>query len=129
MKINKPTTNTNGTHLQGYINCSYDDLTSALGYPLEEGFDNYKSDAEWSIEFDDGMVATIYNWKNGKNYLGDQGYNLCDITQWHVGGHRPEIVERVAFLIKSAIKGRFFKSETIYLTFSLINSASSKVSF
>ena len=109
MKINKLTTNTNGTHLQGYINCSYDDLTSALGYPLEEGFDNYKSDAEWSIEFDDGMVATIYNWKNGKNYLGDQGYNLCDIAQWHVGGRSKEVVERVAFLIKSAIAIKDFQ--------------------
>jgi hypothetical protein len=90
----------NGTHLQGYINCSYDDLVHALGYPLDSGFDDYKSDAEWHIFFDDGMVATIYNWKNGKNYLGDQGYNLCDIPQWNVGGRNPEVVERVAFLIK-----------------------------
>ena len=109
MRINKPSINTNGTSLQGYINCSYDDLTKALGYPLEEGFDDYKSDAEWQIEFNDGTVATIYNWKNGKNYLGDQGYNLCDITQWHVGGRRPEIVERVAFLIKSAIAIKDFQ--------------------
>jgi hypothetical protein len=100
MKINNPTTNTNGTCLQGYINCSYDDLTSALGYPLEEGYDDYKSDAEWSIEFSDGTVATIYNYKNGKNYLGEQGYNLCDIPQWNVGGRSPEVVERVAFLVK-----------------------------
>mgnify|MGYP003705064145 FL=1 len=100
MRINKPSINTNGTSLQGYINCSYDDLTEALGYPLEEGFDDYKSDAEWHIEFKDGTVATIYNYKNGKNYLGDQGYNLCDIAQWHVGGRSKEVVERVAFLIK-----------------------------
>ena len=110
MKINTHDININGTSLQGYINCSYDDLTKALGYPLEEGFDDYKSDAEWQIEFDDyGTVATIYNYKNGKNYLGDQGLNLCDITQWHVGGRRPEIVERVAFLIKTAIAIKDFQ--------------------
>lgn len=100
MQINNQSINTNGTSLQGYINCSYDDLVEALGYPLEEYFDDYKSDAEWWIGFDDGTVATIYNYKNGKNYLGDQGLNLCDMTQWHIGGRSPEVVERVAFLIK-----------------------------
>jgi hypothetical protein len=100
MQINTPSIDVNMTHLQGYINCSYDDLVEAFGYPLEERFDDYKSDAEWQIEFDDGTVATIYNYKNGKNYLGDQGYNVCDITQWHVGGRSKNVVDRVAFLIK-----------------------------
>jgi hypothetical protein len=100
IEINDDTINTNGTHLQGHINCSYDNLTRALGYPLESGFDDYKSDAEWWIRFKDGTVATIYNYKNGKNYMGEQGYNLCDIPQWNVGGRSKEVVERVAFLIK-----------------------------
>jgi hypothetical protein len=103
MKINTNDIDTNGTHLQGYINCSYDDLTTALGYPLEDGFDDYKCDAEWNIKFDNGLVATIYNWKNGKNYLGDQGLNLCDMTQWNIGGHNPEVVERVMDLIPQSI--------------------------
>ena len=100
MKINTSTINTNGTHLQGHMHCGYDKLVETFGDPLSEGYDDYKSDAEWDIEFDDGTVATIYNYKNGKNYLGDQGYNLCDIPQWNVGGRSPEVVERVAFLVK-----------------------------
>jgi hypothetical protein len=100
MQINKSTIDTNGTSLQGYINCSYDDLVEALGYPIEPEYLDTKTDAEWDIQFDDGTVATIYNWKNGKRYCGEIGYNLCDIPQWHVGGRSPEVVERVAFLIK-----------------------------
>lgn len=46
-----------------------------------------KVDAEWNIKFEDGTVATIYNWKNGKNYLGDVGLELMDIRRWHVGGY------------------------------------------
>ena len=103
MKVNDSATNVNGTHLQGYINASYDMLTEALGYPLEEGFDDMKSDAEWTIEFDDGAVATIYNWKNGKNYLGANGLNLCDMTQWNIGGRSEEVLARVQDLINESI--------------------------
>lgn len=103
MKINADTTNVNGTHLQGYLNATYDMITEALGYPLEDGFDDYKSDAEWHIEFDDGLVATIYNYKNGKNYLGEHGYHVCDIPQWHIGGRVPEVVDRVQGLIKESV--------------------------
>ena len=55
----------NGTHLQGHINCSYDRLTELLGEPTEG--DGYKVDAEWALQFDDGTIITIYNWKNGKS--------------------------------------------------------------
>lgn len=102
VKINSHDTNTNGTHLQGYINASYDMVTEALGYPLSD-FDNYKSDAEWTIEFEDGQVATVYNWKNGKNYLGASGLNLCDITQWHIGGNHEGVVKKVQDLIKESV--------------------------
>lgn len=101
MKVNDLTTNTNGTHLQGYINATYDELTEALGYPLESGFDDMKCDAEWTIEFDDGLVATIYNWKNGKNYLGADGLNLCDIKQWNIGGNSLRVVQKVLDIINA----------------------------
>ena len=35
-------------------------LISKLGEPTDS-FDEYKTDAEWIIEFEDGNVATIYN--------------------------------------------------------------------
>jgi hypothetical protein len=85
----------NGTHLQGHINCSYDRITEAFGYQLSEGFDDYKSDAEWHIFFNDGTVATIYNYKNGRNYLGDAGKYPEEITYWNIGGHDQKAVEKV----------------------------------
>ncbi len=103
MKINKPSIQVTGTSLKGYINCSYDDLTKAFGYPLESGFDDFKSDAEWHIQFEDGKVATVYNYKNGKNYLGELGFHACDITQWHIGGNSKEVVQRVADLIPDSV--------------------------
>lgn len=80
--------NTNMTHLQGCITATYAQLVGTFGEPLPEGkFDDYKSDAEWLVQFDDGTVATIYNWKNGINYCGsEEGTPTQDITDWHIGG-------------------------------------------
>ena len=57
-----------GTSFRGYLKVSYADLVKKLGEPTDD-FDDCKSDAAWNIQWNDGMVATIYNWKNGKNYL------------------------------------------------------------
>ena len=77
----------NGTCLQGYINTSYRDLVECFGEPHCDG-DGYKVDAEWMLRFEDGTVATIYNWKDGKNYCGEDGLAVEDITEWHIGGYR-----------------------------------------
>ena len=74
-----------GTCLQGYVKTTFDNLVKAFGQPGPS--DGYKSDAEWIVKFDDGTVVTIYNWKNGKNYCGDQGLDVEDIREWNVGGH------------------------------------------
>ena len=77
----------NGTHGLGQIHATYAQLVSTFGEPLKEGFDDYKSDAEWLVQFEDGTVATIYNWKNGKNYCGsEEGIPTQDIDDWHIGG-------------------------------------------
>lgn len=75
----------NGTSLMGEITCSYQKLCKIFGHP--EHSDGYKTDAEWAIKFDDGTVASIYNWKDGKNYNGNDGLNVEDISNWHIGGH------------------------------------------
>lgn len=86
---------TSGTCLRGYINCFYDDLVDTFGYPLSPDFLDHKTDAEWAVCFEDGTRATIYNWKNGKRYLGIEGLNVCDIAQWHIGGFDAKAVENV----------------------------------
>lgn len=95
-----------GTHLQGCItDTSYATLVDTFGEPLKDGFDDYKSDAEWLVQFDDGTVATIYNWKNGKNYCGDEeGTPTTQIREWHIGGYSGDAVDRVKQALRSTCK-------------------------
>ena len=90
------TTNTGGTYLQGYIKATYEQLLNTFGPPHMDQCDNYKTDVEWAFEFADGTVATLYNWKNGKNYLGEaEGLELDAITEWHVGGFSEKAVAKL----------------------------------
>ena len=75
----------NGTSLKGYIGCDYATLVEVFGKEHSDG-DGYKVDAEWCLQFSNGVVATIYNYKDGKNYCGEDGYDKEDLTDWHIGG-------------------------------------------
>ena len=95
MKFSKASTAlTWGTSLQGEINVAYAELKKKFGMPGLLA-DCYKMDAHWAVLFNDGTVATIYNWKNGKNYKGARGTPKTRITEWHVGGVDKKSVERV----------------------------------
>lgn len=82
-----------GTCYQGVIEAEYEQLADCFG--TSGSGDGYKVDADWDIEFDDGTIATIYNWKNGHNYLGPEGQDVKRITDWHIGGATPRSVELV----------------------------------
>ena len=88
----------NGTFLQGYIQADYRKLKEIFAEPTES--DGYKSDAEWIIKFDSGEIATIYNYKDGKNYCGDDGLTLDQIKHWHIGGKSPEVVSYIEDILK-----------------------------
>ena len=94
--------NISGTYYQGTISANYIDLVDTFGDPMEG--DNYKTDAEWVVSFTVGdsqtVIATIYNWKNGKNYCGRDGDDVLDIREWNVGGHDPICVA----LVEQAMK-------------------------
>ena len=76
----------NGSHLQGVVRAGYHALVSVFGEPTR--FDNDdKVTVEWAIEFDDGTVASIYDWK--------EWVEAEAVTQWHVGGFSPKAVARV----------------------------------
>lgn len=79
-----------GTYLVGYIDLTYDDIVSVLGE--DEGSDD-KSLAQWSIKFDDGQIATIYDWKN-------YGWKKEDVTHWHIGGKSDRVLELVQKLFE-----------------------------
>ena len=78
--VNDPSTNWDGTHLQGYIRSSGFDLIEKLGQP--QPGDGYKVFSEWTIESDNGVV-TIYDWK-GANMLDET------VSKWNIGGHGHE---------------------------------------
>ncbi|MEO5349615.1 MAG: hypothetical protein H7836_08215 [Magnetococcus sp. YQC-3] len=76
----------NSSSLKGYIIYTYSKLVELFGKP-RDCTGGYKTDAEWYIEWEDGVVSTIYNYKTGKNYLGDEGLEVEEIMDWHVGGY------------------------------------------
>ena len=86
-----------GTHLQGEIKTTYTQLKKMFGQPHDG--DGYKIDAEWSIEFSDGTIATIYNWKDGKNYNGKNGLPKTKITDWHIGGHSSKAIDKLSEIL------------------------------
>ena len=96
------TENVGGTSLQGYIKASYEKLLQTFGAPNPNLCDNYKTDVEWAFKFADGTVATLYNWKNGHNYLGEaEGLELNDIYEWNVGGFNEKAVSKLLEKLRS----------------------------
>lgn len=86
-----------GTHRQGEIVTTYRRIFLAFGAPnLGDG---YKTDAEWTIRFGDGRVATIYNWKNGRAYLGPVAPATWQIGNWFIGGTDPSVVADITRLV------------------------------
>lgn len=86
-----------GTHFLGTISISYYELLKRFGEPTDG--DYYTMDASWSIRFEDGTVATIYNYKNGKNYNGPVGIPVEEIYNWNIGGHEPKALDYIIDLL------------------------------
>lgn len=79
---------------QGYLETTYKELVEKLGEPIECSMGD-KEDAEWHICFNDGTKASIYNYKNGKNYCGPSGLEVYKIKKWHIGGFTQKAVDMV----------------------------------
>lgn len=94
-----PELSISGTCLQGYVIAPYHKILELFGRPMEG--DGYKTDVEWIVRFEDGLIATIYNWKNGPAYCGD-GMSVSLIDEWNIGGTSKDAVERITQLIESA---------------------------
>jgi hypothetical protein len=81
--------NANGTSLKGCITENYDTLVEVFGEPCRRGGD--KTTVEWLLRFQDGTIATIYDWKTSATPLASY--------DWHVGGRSTRAVQ----LVKDAI--------------------------
>jgi len=83
----------NGTSLRGYVLTTYDKLVATFGEPTYLGSYDEKTTCEWFIEFEDGTVATIYDWKTG----GTPMYPY----EWHIGGKNNKVVRLIQALNES----------------------------
>ncbi len=92
-----------GTSYQGNIDISYAELVEMLGAPLTDHYDNFKCDAEWVVHFASGQTATIYNYKDGRNYMGLEGKDKEAIRDWHIGGATLASVRKVSELFPNHI--------------------------
>jgi hypothetical protein len=90
----------NGTSYQGEISETFEKLLKVFGTPMGASGDN-KVDVEWNVMFNDGVVATIYNWKNGPVSMGERGTNPVDNTTWHIGGKTDCAIYDVEEILKS----------------------------
>ena len=77
------------TSLKGSITTTYAKLVKRYGEPCES--DGYKSDAEWIIEWEDGVMLSY----NEAARLLDGGEEVEDITDWNIGGHKEIVVKRI----------------------------------
>lgn len=79
-----------GTSYVGKMQIPYQKLIDKLGKSNQDN-DGYKVDAEWLISTPAG-IATIYNYKTGKNYCRNEGLEVEQITDWHIGGNSKNVV-------------------------------------
>ena len=83
----------NGTSLQGYVQAYYHQLVEVFGEP-EGGGD--KTTVEWCLSFEDGTVATIYDWKEYETPMG--------LHRWNIGGKSHRDVDRVTSTFKQGAR-------------------------
>jgi len=90
--------NINGTSLKGYVIANYDELFDAFGQP-DDGPDDRDADKVtccWRLQFEDGTIATIYDWKESAT-----PYHRYD---WHIGGKSAQAVELVQNALENSRK-------------------------
>lgn len=82
-----------GTSLMGQIeDVTYEELVNIFGEPSFGPTEDNKVQAGWAIQFDDGLIATIYDWKN-------YGVPIEVVQSWHIGGHKKIAAERIKDII------------------------------
>ena len=72
--------NANMTSLKGEFSITYAELVEIFGKPkYGPNSDLDKTTCEWALTFEDGTIATIYDYKTPCTPQGDY--------EWHIGGH------------------------------------------
>ena len=80
--------NANMTGFKGEFPITYTELVEIFGQPDDgPNADLDKTTCEWRLQFEDGTVATIYDYK--------VGYTPMNEYEWHIGVHDSEALVRV----------------------------------
>jgi Ni/Co efflux regulator RcnB len=95
MKFKVDHTAGSGTSLMGYLeNTTLESLIKSFGEP-QRWDEGDKVTTEWTILFDDGVVATVYDWK--RYDLGAPA--MTELYDWHIGGNCTDAVDRVVSVL------------------------------
>jgi hypothetical protein len=78
-----------GTSGQGSITATLRTLLKIFGQPNGQPSD--KTTVEWVLQFENGTIATVYDWKRYE--LGTP--EMDERTDWEVGGHDHDAYEQV----------------------------------
>ena len=90
----KPAKNNWGTSFKGYVTSNYSELVAIFGKPqYGPNADLDKTTCEWNLEFEDGTVATIYDYKMGRTPFADHS--------WHIGGYDDVAVDRIMDCVRN----------------------------
>ena len=76
----KPAKSANMSSYKGCFTAYYSELVEMFGRPNSgPNADLDKVTCEWILEFEDGEIATIYDWLNNRTPMG--------MAEWHIGGY------------------------------------------
>jgi hypothetical protein len=95
-----------GTSLQTYATASYARLVELFGTPAES--DGYKVSGEWSFTDSNGLVVTVYDYKETSLY--DSGYPTVEefrtlpSYEWHIGAQDRVTAERFKRWLENELK-------------------------
>ena len=82
---------TDFSSLRGHIQTTLANLIDVFGEPIRFG-EGDKVTVQWEVQFDNGIVATIYDWKRYE--LGTPAMN--ERIDWNIGGDSFRAVELIA---------------------------------
>ena len=94
---NQTEINADFTYMISRMIATYDELVTIFGPPMPG--DGSKVDAEWRLKFADDTVVTIYNWKNGRAYLGPKGVPKELIGVWNIGGKSSRAYDLLSLVV------------------------------
>ena len=92
-----------GTSGQGSVTATREQVMKTFGAPAYCEWDSFdKITIEWEVLFNDGTIATIYDWK--RNYDGDleDPIGLFEEFTWNIGGNNENAVKMVEEAIAKA---------------------------